>query len=95
VNKRKKDRIAEKMEKRKDRTVTHLIFTAGKNARKIIQEMMDEAVKKGAAKDEGKTVIFTTSFGDWRRFGARTKRPWKSVVLPVCIFFPFIFLRFC
>eukprot|EP00026_Physarum_polycephalum_P003305 Phypoly_transcript_03315.p1 GENE.Phypoly_transcript_03315~~Phypoly_transcript_03315.p1 ORF type:complete len:430 (-),score=36.99 Phypoly_transcript_03315:82-1371(-) len=59
-----------------------LTVWARANARMLVQDMMDEAVKKGAAKDEGKTVIFTTSFGDWRRFGARTKRPWKSVVLP-------------
>jgi hypothetical protein len=49
----------------------------------ILREIVNEAIKKGSAKDHGKTIIYINSCGDWKRFAARPKRPWESVILPV------------
>jgi chaperone BCS1 len=66
-------------------SLTISVQSRGNNAQQLLRDIVNEALKKGHKKDEGKTVIFTTSFNDWHKFGARAKRPWKSVILPAGI----------
>ncbi|KAJ3092741.1 hypothetical protein HK102_003616 [Quaeritorhiza haematococci] len=50
--------------------------------RHLFDELLEEARKDALAKEEGKTVIFTSYGPDWRPFGnPRRRRPMTSVIL--------------
>ncbi|KND04113.1 bifunctional AAA family ATPase chaperone/translocase BCS1 [Spizellomyces punctatus DAOM BR117] len=50
--------------------------------RKLLTQMLEEAKKAALAKEEGKTVVYTSYGPDWRPFGnPRKRRPIASVVL--------------
>mmetsp|Transcript_22746 Transcript_22746/g.31688 ORF Transcript_22746/g.31688 Transcript_22746/m.31688 type:complete len:440 (-) Transcript_22746:3082-4401(-) len=60
---------------------TITLTTVGRS-RKIFEEILEEARQNAVEKEEGSTVIYTTSGGDWRRFGfPRKRRPLHSVIL--------------
>eukprot|EP01118_Nematostelium_gracile_P006826 TRINITY_DN2202_c0_g1_i1.p1 TRINITY_DN2202_c0_g1~~TRINITY_DN2202_c0_g1_i1.p1 ORF type:complete len:362 (+),score=77.31 TRINITY_DN2202_c0_g1_i1:64-1149(+) len=60
-------------------TVT--LTTFGRD-RKIFMDLLEEAKDEVIRREEGSTVIYHSSGGDWRRFGpARKKRPIQSVIL--------------
>ncbi len=60
-------------------TVT--LTTVGRD-RQIFVDLLNEAKDLALQKEEGCTVIYTSSGGDWRRFGfPRKRRPLHSVVL--------------
>lgn len=63
-----------------------ILLLARQGGQKLLRDLINEALKKGMQKDEGKTLVFTNSSGSWQKFAARTKRPWASVILPVCLF---------
>ncbi|EFA76320.1 mitochondrial chaperone BCS1 [Heterostelium album PN500] len=53
------------------------------NDTSIIQQLIDEAMRLSLQKDEGKTVVYINSDGNWQRFGnPRTIRSLSSVILP-------------
>jgi mitochondrial chaperone BCS1 len=57
------------------------LTTFGKD-RTIFYGLIQEAVTSALQREEGKTVIYTTSGTEWRRFGpARRRRPLHSVIL--------------
>lgn len=50
--------------------------------RKLFGKMLEEAKKAALAKEEGKTVVYTSFGPEWRPFGnPRKRRPIASVVL--------------
>jgi chaperone BCS1 len=59
-----------------------LTLTTLGQSRKIFEEIITEARILALQKEEGTTVIYTTSGIDWRRFGfPRKRRPLNSVIL--------------
>jgi len=55
--------------------------TLGRN-RAVLEDILNEAKTMALKKHQGSTVIYTSSGGDWRKFGfPRKKRPLHSVIL--------------
>lgn len=51
-------------------------------SRQILEELIDEAMQLSLKKEEGRTVIYTSKTGYWKKFGSpRPKRPLSSVIL--------------
>jgi len=60
---------------------TFRITTLARN-RKAVTAMIEEACDLTLSKDHGKTIIYTNSHGDWRKFGpSRKQRSLSSVIL--------------
>jgi len=56
---------------------------ARQGGHQILRDLINEALRKGISKDMGKTVVYVNKYGEWNKFGVRSKRPWDSVILPV------------
>eukprot|EP01116_Phalansterium_solitarium_P011399 TRINITY_DN27061_c0_g1_i1.p1 TRINITY_DN27061_c0_g1~~TRINITY_DN27061_c0_g1_i1.p1 ORF type:complete len:435 (-),score=10.49 TRINITY_DN27061_c0_g1_i1:4-1308(-) len=59
-------------------TITISIF--GRD-RKVVQNLVNDAMELSFSREEGKTVIYTSCGSSWRKFGARSRRPMDSVIL--------------
>jgi chaperone BCS1 len=55
-----------------------LTFTTLGRNRKIFEELLSDAQRQALQREEGSTVIYTTSGGDWRRFGFPRKKKTTS-----------------